>query len=430
MQPLPSPPTSHDYHFDEDDEEEEEHGSVGEDGGISTATAAPFYPDAVYEPPTSSSWYKPSYTVLLALAPPIANWLTGGDHLKDLLLLLLLVFYLHQLIEVPWNLYHAARPRRLPTSAVPSAQPLMATRAQSELRRLELFLLFICFLAPLLGVALLRSLATVTTGSPTPISWFSTSIFALLTGLRPLRELTARITSRTSILHTQSHAYTAPPPPPPTAPDAQVAALTAQVAALEAAVARLTQREEALYTYVEDALAPLEKGMRRVERRVGKLRAARKAEQEPEPPVTPGGSTIFVPAQRKSLLTTWLSSPTVNPIPMRPAPPPPVPKLQMPIHSPRRLHLDSIPEEEVEYVAVASTSSSVRTLPPAYSAPPPVAVHAKPKPALLTREAILALLPATPAALGRALVVLALWPVWLVLLPVRVGLRYLVGAMG
>ncbi|KAJ7818832.1 hypothetical protein B0H14DRAFT_2838059, partial [Mycena olivaceomarginata] len=37
---------------------------------------------------------------------------TGGDHVKDLLLLLLLVFYLHQIIEGPWSLYHAARPRR------------------------------------------------------------------------------------------------------------------------------------------------------------------------------------------------------------------------------------------------------------------------------------------------------------------------------
>jgi hypothetical protein len=35
--------------------------------------------------------------VLLALAPP--NRLTGGDHVKDLLLLLLLVFYFHQIVE-------------------------------------------------------------------------------------------------------------------------------------------------------------------------------------------------------------------------------------------------------------------------------------------------------------------------------------------
>ncbi|KAJ7657693.1 hypothetical protein DFH06DRAFT_1196946, partial [Mycena polygramma] len=96
--------------------------------------------------PDARPWYKPSIPVLLALAPPIGNWLTGGDHLKDLLLLLLLVFYLHQLVEVPWRLYHAARPRRSPSPTVSAAPTLTASRAQSELRRLELALLLLCLL--------------------------------------------------------------------------------------------------------------------------------------------------------------------------------------------------------------------------------------------------------------------------------------------
>jgi hypothetical protein len=52
-----------------------------------------------HDTPAPHPWYKPSVPVLLALAPPIGNWLTGGDHVKDLLLLLLLVFYLHQIVE-------------------------------------------------------------------------------------------------------------------------------------------------------------------------------------------------------------------------------------------------------------------------------------------------------------------------------------------
>ncbi|KAJ7833004.1 hypothetical protein B0H14DRAFT_2801682, partial [Mycena olivaceomarginata] len=55
---------------------------------------------------------KPSVPVLLALAPPIGNWLTGGDHLKDPTPDPLA--YLHQMVEVPWSLYHAAHPRRPP----------------------------------------------------------------------------------------------------------------------------------------------------------------------------------------------------------------------------------------------------------------------------------------------------------------------------
>jgi hypothetical protein len=38
-----------------------------------------------HDTPAPHAWYRPSVPVLLALAPPIGNWLTGGDHLKDLL---------------------------------------------------------------------------------------------------------------------------------------------------------------------------------------------------------------------------------------------------------------------------------------------------------------------------------------------------------
>ena len=37
--------------------------------------------------------------MLVALASPLGNLLTGGDHIKNLLLLLLLIYYLNQLIE-------------------------------------------------------------------------------------------------------------------------------------------------------------------------------------------------------------------------------------------------------------------------------------------------------------------------------------------
>jgi hypothetical protein len=97
MQPLPSPPTSHEYPYGEEEEEES-----GEDVGMQSA--APFAAErhqneGTYAPHEANPWYKPSWPVLIALASPVGNWLTGGDHLKDFLLLLLLVFYLHQLIE-------------------------------------------------------------------------------------------------------------------------------------------------------------------------------------------------------------------------------------------------------------------------------------------------------------------------------------------
>jgi len=48
---------------------------------------------------TSRAWYEFDLAVMIALASPVGNWLTGGDHVKNLVLILLLIFYLHQLVE-------------------------------------------------------------------------------------------------------------------------------------------------------------------------------------------------------------------------------------------------------------------------------------------------------------------------------------------
>ncbi|KAF8178965.1 hypothetical protein K438DRAFT_1257174 [Mycena galopus ATCC 62051] len=162
-------PESPDYEHEMEGEEEDEQG-----GPHSTYTQAEEEGEAEdgeadfedHDVPAPRPWYKPSIPVLLALAPPIGNWLTGGDHLKDLLLLLLLIFYLHQLVEVPWSLYHAARPRRSLSSPVPNPATLTAARAKSELRAFEILLLLFCLLAPALGVFLLRSLASLSGTSP------------------------------------------------------------------------------------------------------------------------------------------------------------------------------------------------------------------------------------------------------------------------
>jgi hypothetical protein len=56
--------------------------------------------------PNSRAWYEFDLAVVVALVSPIGNWLTGGDHVKNLLLIILLIFYLHQIIEgacVPKN---------------------------------------------------------------------------------------------------------------------------------------------------------------------------------------------------------------------------------------------------------------------------------------------------------------------------------------
>ena len=56
-------------------------------------------------PRDSASWMEVDPSIALALAVPLGSWLTGGDHLKNLFLALLLVVYLHQLISGMWTLH-------------------------------------------------------------------------------------------------------------------------------------------------------------------------------------------------------------------------------------------------------------------------------------------------------------------------------------
>lgn len=50
-------------------------------------------------PPRSRAWYEFDLAVVVALVSPVGNWLTGGDHIKNLLLIVFLILYLHQIIE-------------------------------------------------------------------------------------------------------------------------------------------------------------------------------------------------------------------------------------------------------------------------------------------------------------------------------------------
>ncbi|KAJ3833883.1 hypothetical protein F5878DRAFT_728546 [Lentinula raphanica] len=102
-----------------------------------------------HQPAQARSWYEFDLAVVAALVSPIGQWLTGGDHIKNLLLVMLLVFYLHQIIEIPWTLYYNARPRVKPHSTrLPAADDFHARRATSELRFLEFFFLSFAIVSP------------------------------------------------------------------------------------------------------------------------------------------------------------------------------------------------------------------------------------------------------------------------------------------
>ena len=56
-------------------------------------------PAAISSETRLSSWSDLDLSVVVALVSPIGHWLTGGDHIKNLFLIVLLIFYLHQLIQ-------------------------------------------------------------------------------------------------------------------------------------------------------------------------------------------------------------------------------------------------------------------------------------------------------------------------------------------
>ncbi|KAI0799783.1 hypothetical protein BC629DRAFT_1591930 [Irpex lacteus] len=160
---------------------------------------------------SSRSWTDLNMSILVALISPIGNWLTGSDHVKHLCLLLLLIYYLHQLIEVPWQLYHKSRTRpsavqqlRNGVDEAKDAAHRAAHLAISELRRLELFYLLLSVLAPFLGAQLIRHIFTAM--EVDSLSWFSQTLFVLATGVRPWSHLIERLSQRASHLQEAVHA--------------------------------------------------------------------------------------------------------------------------------------------------------------------------------------------------------------------------------
>ncbi|KAG2112641.1 uncharacterized protein F5147DRAFT_683815 [Suillus discolor] len=211
------------------------------------------------EPESSKGWYEFDLSVILALVSPIGNWLTGGDHVKNFLLILLLIFYLHQIIEVPWSLYHLSRPRRRSPDVPPrqtSEQDPYHEVASSELRKLEFFYLFLTVLSPLIGVVILR-IVIISVAGPETISWFSTSLFILATGIRPWKHAVERLHQRTQDLHTVVH-Y-----PPASSPDTH-SQIETQLNKCNDTVKVLT---EDVFDHVEGAVEGIEKSLRKQERK-------------------------------------------------------------------------------------------------------------------------------------------------------------------
>ncbi|KAF9261029.1 hypothetical protein L218DRAFT_989220 [Marasmius fiardii PR-910] len=239
----------------------------------SSGTRRPSVPS--HSLPHDRSWYQFDLTVVAALVSPIGNWLTGGDHVKNVLLVSFLLFYLHQIIEVPWSLYHKARPRERPPhihSTRTTAEERYRILASSELRRLELFFLTVAIFSPLVGAYIVRFVSSAVLGDDT-FSWFSISLFVFATGVRPWTHVIRRVAGRITDLHDIIH-YPAHHPTSNSDFRTELDELRKQYHQLTSSIEQLYQKNathtQEMYDYVDDALDVVEKTMRRQEKKYEK----------------------------------------------------------------------------------------------------------------------------------------------------------------
>ncbi|KAG6330735.1 hypothetical protein ID866_8355 [Astraeus odoratus] len=202
----------------------------------------------------------------MVIAVELGKWLTGGDYVKNLLLILLLIFYLHQIIEVPWSLYQASRPRRRSPPTLSCSTSIEDRAASSKLRALELFYLVMTLLSPFLGALLLQTTVSSLSG-PASLSWFSISLFVLATGLRPWKHVVGRLQDGTNDLHDAIQW----PPSEVEKTQLRLEYLCEKVTLLEAELKLSQSRLEAvsaeLYERAEDTYDAVERAARRHEKK-------------------------------------------------------------------------------------------------------------------------------------------------------------------
>ncbi|KAF5342950.1 hypothetical protein D9758_014946 [Tetrapyrgos nigripes] len=225
------------------------------------------------------AWYEFDLVVIAALVMPIGNWLTGGEHVKNVLVILLIVFYLHQVIEVPWSLYQKSRPRQHPSTSIPSPtsskEYTYYSKATSELRFYEFLFLLLAAASPFLGLYALRYLSQIFSDADILPSWFSTSLFVLATGIRPWSHLIQRLNRRITDLHDIVH-YPTPDSSSETTEilRSELQEMQTQMRHMQKAFADLHSKfvkdTEEVYDYVDDAVEMVEKSVKRRERKCEK----------------------------------------------------------------------------------------------------------------------------------------------------------------
>ncbi|KAF9314465.1 hypothetical protein BG003_004155 [Podila horticola] len=216
-----------------------------------------------------------SWPILFAVVPPLGALVFGkSDIWSDILTLALIAFFLYNIIKVPWELYYAARTRRVLLSSVSAnapVDPVLEKRRQeaaASLRRQEFFSLLFVLASPFLGGYTLQYLKTFFSSYEDYLSALNIELFIIASGIRPLTHLVSLLKSRALHLQEQVH-Y----------PDTEVENLRRKVAAIEGELTQLrrafaTKREVLqVQDNVEPTLHQLTKQIKRHDKKETMLRS-------------------------------------------------------------------------------------------------------------------------------------------------------------
>ncbi|CAG8733986.1 9601_t:CDS:2 [Dentiscutata erythropus] len=170
-------------------------------------------PPELIRDPTSESFstHTHIWPIVFAVVPPMGALIYGkSDVWSDFLLLLLIAFYLYNIIKVPWELYYAARSRRvinenLPGQTADPAQEAQRNQAAKELRIQEMWALLLVVASPIIGGYALHGAKMYLTDYDKYISHFNIMLFVFAAGIRPLMHIANLAKNRTLHLQEQVH---------------------------------------------------------------------------------------------------------------------------------------------------------------------------------------------------------------------------------
>ncbi|KAJ9063375.1 hypothetical protein DSO57_1000702 [Entomophthora muscae] len=157
------------------------------------------------------------WPILLAVLPPTLSFFFGMDDFwSDTFLLLLVLYYMYSLIQVPWDLYQASRQRRVvnpidtlafQTDEGPEAAAVEAARYEAavQLRRQEMFAFLLVLCSPLIGGWIFILARSRLQALNAFISDFNILLFVLAAEIRPLSHLGELLQGRAGELQDRVH---------------------------------------------------------------------------------------------------------------------------------------------------------------------------------------------------------------------------------